>query len=125
MCQPHSPWQPEEQGRDIPFQGTFNTEGHFCDLPDTFRPNLLCHHEGLLCCSARALKENVFSSPEIWFWLYFLAPVFYVLFSEWRHYLFLWTSGDLGIDDISRLVLASLLLSSLPQFDYLPSLPPT
>lgn len=121
MCQPHSPWQPEEQGRDIPFQGTFNTE---CDLPDTFQPNLLCHHEGLLCCSARTLKENVFSSPEMWFWLYFLATVFYVLFSEWRHYLILWTSGDLGIDDISRLVLASLLLSSLPQFDYFPSLPP-
>lgn len=100
MCEPHSPWQPEEQGRDIPFQGTFNTEGHFSDLPDTFRPNLLCHHEGLLCCSE---GERFFPSPEIWFWLYFLATLFYVLFSERRLYLIHKTSGDLGIDDISRL----------------------
>lgn len=60
----------------------------------------------------------------MWFWLYFLATVFYVLFSERSHYLIHKTSGDLGIDDISRLVLSSLLLFSLPQFDYFPSLPP-
>lgn len=40
----------------------------------------------LLSYTARAMKENLFSPPEIWLWLYFLAAVFYFLFSEWRHY---------------------------------------
>lgn len=32
--------------------------------------------------------------------------------------------GDLGIDDVDRLILASLLFSFLSQFDYFPSLTP-
>lgn len=67
---------------------------------DTFHQCPLCPYGDLQSYSARAVKNNFFSSSEIWLWLYFLAAVFYFLFSEWRHYGgHSKTFGDLGIDD--------------------------
>lgn len=41
-------------------------EGQFCDLPrNTFRPNLLCPHEGLLTCSAPVVKNFFFASRNM------------------------------------------------------------